>query len=152
MRRHSCATTSWASDIADRSLDRGKTWPAPASAVRVKSFEIYRYDPDSGGNPPALMPLKSTLTIVGQSFSTRSSWIKNKVDSTLTFCRSCRERSGRLIRALELDVASRNCDAHRACSGIVKIGSPLTDWRQKVNALPPVFQEVSSCLIESLIA
>jgi hypothetical protein len=51
MRSHSCATTSWASDIADRSLDRGKTWPAPAGAVRVKSFEIYRYDPDSGGSP-----------------------------------------------------------------------------------------------------
>lgn len=29
----------------------GKTWPAPAGAVRVKSFEIYRYDPDTGENP-----------------------------------------------------------------------------------------------------
>jgi succinate dehydrogenase / fumarate reductase, iron-sulfur subunit len=32
-------------------IERGKTWPAPAGAVRVKSFEIYRYDPDSGNNP-----------------------------------------------------------------------------------------------------
>ena len=24
-------------------IERGKTWPAPAGAVRVKSFEIYRY-------------------------------------------------------------------------------------------------------------
>jgi succinate dehydrogenase iron-sulfur subunit len=29
---------------------RGKTWSAPAGAVCVKSFEIYRYDPDSGMN------------------------------------------------------------------------------------------------------
>jgi hypothetical protein len=32
-------------------IDRGKTWSPPAGAVRVKSFEIYRYEPDSGRNP-----------------------------------------------------------------------------------------------------
>jgi succinate dehydrogenase / fumarate reductase, iron-sulfur subunit len=32
-------------------VERGKTWPAPADATRVKKFEIYRYDPDSGQNP-----------------------------------------------------------------------------------------------------
>lgn len=32
-------------------IGRGKTWPAPADATRVKTFEIYRYDPDSGENP-----------------------------------------------------------------------------------------------------
>jgi len=32
-------------------FNRGKTWPAPSGAVRVKSFEIYRYAPDSGENP-----------------------------------------------------------------------------------------------------
>ena len=29
-------------------IGRGRTWPAPPGTVRVKSFEIYRYDPDSG--------------------------------------------------------------------------------------------------------
>ena len=33
------------SEVAHRA---GKTWPAPAGATRVKKFEIYRYDPDSG--------------------------------------------------------------------------------------------------------
>jgi succinate dehydrogenase / fumarate reductase iron-sulfur subunit len=28
----------------------GKTWPKPAGA-NVRTFRIYRYDPDSGGNP-----------------------------------------------------------------------------------------------------
>src|SRR3546814_1967122 len=32
-------------------IERGRTWPAPAGASRVKAFEIYRYDPDSGDNP-----------------------------------------------------------------------------------------------------
>jgi succinate dehydrogenase / fumarate reductase, iron-sulfur subunit len=31
-------------------IERGKTWHAPADARRVKKFEIYRYDPDSGQN------------------------------------------------------------------------------------------------------
>ena len=32
-------------------IERGKTWHAPADATRVKKFEIYRYEPDSGQNP-----------------------------------------------------------------------------------------------------
>jgi succinate dehydrogenase / fumarate reductase, iron-sulfur subunit len=32
-------------------IERGKIWHAPADATRVKKFEIYRYDPDSGQNP-----------------------------------------------------------------------------------------------------
>ena len=34
----------------------GKTWPGPVTAngkkpKRTKDFKVYRYDPDSGGNP-----------------------------------------------------------------------------------------------------
>ena len=32
-------------------IGRGKKWPAPAVAVRFKSFETYCYDPDTGENP-----------------------------------------------------------------------------------------------------
>src|SRR5258708_12129022 len=32
-------------------IGRGKTWPAPAGGTRMKTFEIYRYDPDSAENP-----------------------------------------------------------------------------------------------------
>ena len=35
----------------NRASRRGKTWPAPAGATHIKTFEIYRYDPDSGANP-----------------------------------------------------------------------------------------------------
>ncbi len=32
-------------------IGRGRTWPAPEGATRVKTFDVYRYDPDSGDNP-----------------------------------------------------------------------------------------------------
>ena len=71
-------------------IERGKTWPAPAGAVRVKTFEIYRYDPDSGENP-RLDTFEVDLDDCGPMVLDALFWIKNKVDSTLTFRRSCRE-------------------------------------------------------------
>ncbi len=71
-------------------IGRGKTWPAPAGATRVKTLEIYRYDPDSGENP-RLDTFEVDLDDCGPMVLDALFWIKNKVDSTLTFRRSCRE-------------------------------------------------------------
>ena len=71
-------------------IERGKTWPAPAGATRVKALEIYRYDPDSEGNP-RLDTFEVDLDECGPMVLDALLWIKNKVDSTLTFRRSCRE-------------------------------------------------------------
>ena len=71
-------------------IRRGRTWPAPASTVRVKSFEIYRYDPDSGENPRP-DNFEVDFDDCGPMLLDSLFWIKNKVDSTLTFRRSCRE-------------------------------------------------------------
>ena len=71
-------------------IERGRTWPAPAGAVRVKSFEIYRYEPDSGENP-RLDTFEVDLDNCGPMVLDALIWIKDKVDSTLTFRRSCRE-------------------------------------------------------------
>jgi succinate dehydrogenase / fumarate reductase iron-sulfur subunit len=68
----------------------GKTWPAPDGATRVKTFEIYRYDPDSGDNP-RLDTFKVDLDDCGPMVLDALIWIKNKVDSMLAFRRSCRE-------------------------------------------------------------
>lgn len=35
----------------DSQIEHGRYWPAPAGATRVKTFEVYRYNPDSGENP-----------------------------------------------------------------------------------------------------
>jgi succinate dehydrogenase / fumarate reductase iron-sulfur subunit len=68
----------------------GKTWQAPATATRVKIFEIYRYDPDSSENP-RVDTFEVDLDDCGPMVLDALFWIKNKVDSTLTFRRSCRE-------------------------------------------------------------
>lgn len=69
---------------------QGKTWAAPAGATRVKALEIYRYDPDSEGNP-RLDTFEADLDDCGPMLLDALIWIKNKIDSTLTFRRSCRE-------------------------------------------------------------
>ena len=71
-------------------IEAGRTWPAPAGATRVKAFEIYRYDPDSGANP-RLDTFHVDLDDCGPMVLDALFWIKNKVDPSLTFRRSCRE-------------------------------------------------------------
>lgn len=71
-------------------INRGQTWPAPKGAVRIKRLEVYRYDPDSGENP-RIDTYQVDLDDCGPMVLDALIWIKNRVDSTLTFRRSCRE-------------------------------------------------------------
>lgn len=68
-------------------IARGETWSASADAVRANPFEIYRYDPDSSKNPRLdifeVDPDDCGSIVLGALF-----WIKNNVDSTLSFRRS----------------------------------------------------------------
>ncbi len=68
----------------------GKTWPAPEGAKHTRTFRIYRWNPDDGQNPRV-----DTYTVdlddCGPMVLDALIWIKNKVDPTLTFRRSCRE-------------------------------------------------------------
>ena len=32
-------------------IEKGRRWPAPTGASRTKTFEVYRYDPESEANP-----------------------------------------------------------------------------------------------------
>jgi succinate dehydrogenase / fumarate reductase iron-sulfur subunit len=75
---------------AESRLKHGRTWRAPKSAVRTKSLEVYRYDPDSGENP-RIDTYEVDLDDCGPMVLDALIWIKNRVDSTLTFRRSCRE-------------------------------------------------------------
>jgi succinate dehydrogenase / fumarate reductase iron-sulfur subunit len=68
----------------------GKTFKAPAGAKRVKTFKIYRWDPDQGGNP-TIDSYEIDLDQCGPMVLDALIKIKNEVDSTLTFRRSCRE-------------------------------------------------------------
>jgi succinate dehydrogenase / fumarate reductase iron-sulfur subunit len=68
----------------------GKTFNAPEGAGRVKAFKIYRWDPDAGGNP-RIDTYEIDLDQCGPMVLDALIKIKNEVDSTLTFRRSCRE-------------------------------------------------------------
>jgi succinate dehydrogenase / fumarate reductase iron-sulfur subunit len=68
----------------------GKVWPKPAGAKRLVEYKIYRYDPDGESNPRT-----DTYWVdrddCGPMVLDGIIWIKNKIDPTLTFRRSCRE-------------------------------------------------------------
>jgi succinate dehydrogenase / fumarate reductase iron-sulfur subunit len=70
-------------------VTKGKTHPAE-QGTRLKTFKIYRYDPDTGHNPRVdtyTLDIDKTGPMVLDALIR----IKNEVDSTLTFRRSCRE-------------------------------------------------------------
>ena len=68
----------------------GRTWPAPAGARRPRSFRVYRWSPDDGRNPRVdtyVLDLEDCGPMVLDALIK----IKDEVDPTLTFRRSCRE-------------------------------------------------------------
>jgi succinate dehydrogenase / fumarate reductase iron-sulfur subunit len=68
----------------------GKTFPAPSGATRVRRFRVYRYDPDAGDNP-RLDTFEVDLDRCGPMVLDALIKIKNEMDATLAFRRSCRE-------------------------------------------------------------
>ena len=68
----------------------GKTVPAPAGAKDVRRFKIYRWNPEGEGNP-SLDTFEIDLAECGPMVLDALIKIKNEIDSTLTFRRSCRE-------------------------------------------------------------
>jgi len=69
---------------------RGRTFDAPPGATRVRDFKIYRWSPDDTENP-RLDTYKLDLDKIGPMVLDALIYIKNEVDPTLTFRRSCRE-------------------------------------------------------------
>jgi len=70
----------------------GKTHAAPAGAKEVRTFRIYRFDPDSGENP-RMDSYQVDMSACGPMVLDALIKIKNEVDSTLTFRRSCARAS-----------------------------------------------------------
>ncbi|MCB2102074.1 MAG: succinate dehydrogenase iron-sulfur subunit [Rhodobacterales bacterium] len=68
----------------------GKSHPAPSGAKNVKTFKIYRWHPDDGENP-RVDTFQVDLDTCGPMVLDALIKIKNEMDSTLTFRRSCRE-------------------------------------------------------------
>jgi len=70
-------------------ITTGKTWPKPGGK-NLREFRIYRWNPDDGANP-RVDTYFVDLDDCGPMVLDAIIWIKSKIDSTLTFRRSCRE-------------------------------------------------------------
>ena len=68
----------------------GKTWPHAAGAHQEREYRIYRYNPDEDNNP-RIDTYFVDVEDCGPMVLDALIWIKNKIDPTLTFRRSCRE-------------------------------------------------------------
>jgi succinate dehydrogenase / fumarate reductase iron-sulfur subunit len=69
---------------------QGKTFPAPQGTARIRTVHIYRYDPDSSENP-RIDTFELDFDHCRSMVLDVLIKIKNEIDSTLTFRRSCRE-------------------------------------------------------------
>jgi len=71
-------------------VGKGRHFAAPASAANIKVFRIYRWNPDDDSNP-RIDTYEVDLDQCGPMVLDAIIKIKNEIDPTLTFRRSCRE-------------------------------------------------------------
>ncbi len=71
-------------------IKQGKVWPKPEGATNLREMRIYRWSPDDDENP-RVDTYYVDMDDCGPMVLDAMIWIKNKVDPTLTFRRSCRE-------------------------------------------------------------
>ena len=71
-------------------ITEGKTWPARRAPRTSREYRIYRWNPDDGKNP-RIDTYYVDRGDCGPMVLDALIWIKNNIDPTLTFRRSCRE-------------------------------------------------------------
>jgi succinate dehydrogenase / fumarate reductase iron-sulfur subunit len=106
---------------ANSRITKGEKHPAPAGASKVRRIEIYRFDPDSGANP-RLDIFEIDVDRCGPMVLDGLLKIKNEVDSSLAFRRSCREG---VCGSCAMNINGRNTlactHAMDDCAGTIKI-------------------------------
>jgi succinate dehydrogenase / fumarate reductase iron-sulfur subunit len=75
---------------ANSKIEPGVVHEAPAGAKNVRRFAVYRYDPDTAANP-RMDVYEIDMSACGPMVLDALIKIKNEIDATLTFRRSCRE-------------------------------------------------------------
>jgi len=117
-------------------ITKGRDHPAQ-SGKRLKAFKVYRYDPDSGANPRF-----DTYTIdldkCGPMVLDALIKIKNEIDPTLTFRRSCREG---ICGSCSMNMDGRN---GLACT------TPIAGIKGEVQITPLPHMEVVKDLVPDL--
>jgi succinate dehydrogenase / fumarate reductase iron-sulfur subunit len=75
---------------ANSKVGKGKSVNSANGAARARTFKVYRWNPDDGNNP-VVDTFVIDLDRCGPMILDAIIMIKNEVDPTLTFRRSCRE-------------------------------------------------------------
>ena len=75
---------------ANSKVGKGKTVNSATGSARTKTFKVYRWNPDDGNNP-VVDTFIIDLDRCGPMILDAIIMIKNELDATLTFRRSCRE-------------------------------------------------------------
>ena len=75
---------------ANSRIKKGNQFPASQDSANVRRFAVYRYDPDSDANP-RMDTYEVDMDDCGPMVLDVLIKIKNEIDPTLTFRRSCRE-------------------------------------------------------------
>ncbi len=115
----------------------GKTYKADSGAKNVKKFNIYRYDPDSSENP-RLDSYEIDLSDCGPMVLDALIKVKNEVDSTVTFRRSCREG---ICGSCSMNIDGTNT---LACT------KPIDEVKGDVNIFPLPHMKVVKDLVPDL--
>jgi len=115
---------------------RGRSYRAP-EAKRVKKFRIYRWDPESGQNP-RYDTFEVDLDHCGPMVLDALIKIKNEIDPTLTFRRSCREG---ICGSCAMNMEGRN---GLACT------TPIEQLKGEVQITPLPHMEVVKDLVPDL--
>jgi succinate dehydrogenase / fumarate reductase iron-sulfur subunit len=115
---------------------KGRSYRAP-EAKRIKRFRIYRWDPESGQNP-RYDTFEVDLDHCGPMVLDALIKIKNEIDPTLTFRRSCREG---ICGSCSMNMEGRN---GLACT------TAIEDLKGEVQITPLPHMEVVKDLVPDL--
>jgi succinate dehydrogenase / fumarate reductase, iron-sulfur subunit len=113
---------------------KGREHKAPAGAKRVRRFQVYRYDPETGENP-RYDSFEIDQDATGPMVLDALIKIKSEQDPTLTFRRSCREG---ICGSCSMNMNGRN---GLACT------TAIDDYRGDIRITPLPHMEVIKDLV-----
>ncbi|NCV30459.1 MAG: succinate dehydrogenase iron-sulfur subunit [Rhodobacteraceae bacterium] len=114
-------------------VKRGKTWPKPEGATNLRKFDIYRWTPDDGENP-RVDTYFVDMDTCGPMVLDALIKIKNEIDPTLTFRRSCREGiCGSVVKDLIPDLTHFYAQHASIMPWLeTKTNRPAKEWKQSI--------------------
>ena len=122
-------------------ISEGKVWPKPDGAKNVREYRIYRWNPDDGENP-RIDTYFIDMDQCGPMVLDALIKIKNEIDPTLTFRRSCREgicgSCAMNIDGINTLACIYGLDEIKVCTGYMLRG-------ERVNILPLDADDIVAC-------